>query len=237
MNPLTDEQYQELLAAGRPLARDGRGVKVFQLADGRMVKIFRRRNLFTSDFFRPYADRFRQNAESLALLGIKTVLVEKVFVCPTQKQHLVLYQSLPGRTLREALADEGGRRELLARFGAFFAQLHGKGVLFRSIHFGNVIVAPENESFALIDIADMAFYRGPLSLAKRVRNFRHMIRYDGDRRWIEASGTESFLRHYVDASLLSSQKKEQFIQKLAHDVAFFRFPDSSWPRDEKESTD
>ncbi|NLC70891.1 MAG: toluene tolerance protein [Desulfuromonadaceae bacterium] len=224
MNHLSTDQYQQLLDRARPLARDGRGVKVFELADGMIVKIFRRRNFITSDFLRPYAVRFQQNAESLLVLGVKTVDVENIFTCPAKKQHLVLYRSVAGRTLREVLADPAGRDDILARFSIFFAQLHGKGIFFRSIHFGNVIVSEGDNPFALIDVADMTIHKAALSLSKRVRNFKHMIRYEEDRKRIEANGVESFVRNYMDASLLSSNEKERFWQRLTKEVPFFRPP-------------
>jgi hypothetical protein len=225
MKHLSAENHQELLAQARTLSRDGRGDKVLALPDGRMVKVFRRRHFITSDLIRPYALRFRENAQALALLGVRTVAVEEVFSCPSQHQHLVLYRSVPGRTLREALANGSGKDDLLPRFAIFFAHLHGKGVLFRSVHFGNVILCPEDGQFALIDVADMTLHKGALNLSQRVRNFRHMIRYEVDRNRIAAGGAEAFLRQYLDSSLLSADKKENLCRKLAREVPFFRFSD------------
>jgi hypothetical protein len=93
---------------------------------------------------------------------------------------------LPGHTLRQVLQGitaPAVRQALIERFGKFMAQLHEKGVYFRSLHLGNVLVLEDGE-FGLIDLADMRIYPSSLSPSLRQRNLRHMQRYTVDKRWL-----------------------------------------------------
>tara|TARA_R110001592_G_scaffold363352_2_gene684792 strand:- start:58669 stop:58977 length:309 start_codon:yes stop_codon:yes gene_type:complete len=65
---------------------------------------------------------------------------------------------------------------LAGKLGKFIRDLHEKGIYFRSLHLGNIVLTPENQ-FGLIDISDMKFYRKPLSKNRRLRNFKHCSRY------------------------------------------------------------
>ncbi len=64
-------------------------------------------------------------------------------------------------------------------FGCFLAVLHGKGVLFRSVHFGNVLV--DGDGMSLIDILDLKVFRKPLAEQKRIKNIRFLVKYPVDR--------------------------------------------------------
>ena len=85
--------------------------------------------------------------------------------------------------------------------------LHEKGILFRSIHLGNILVL-ENGGFGLIDIADMSLQRRPLGLFKRARNFRHLLHDRADQNSLEQYGYERFLRQYeTDASIRGFRRR------------------------------
>ena len=71
---------------------------------------------------------------------------------------------------------------MLPALGAFIAKLHDRGVYFRSLHLGNIVMTPEG-TLGLIDIADMRFSRGQLTASQRKRNLRHLLRYPSD--WTE----------------------------------------------------
>lgn len=118
----------------------------------------------------PYALRFAKNSALLKNLGIATVTVEQVYDVPEIQRQIVIYPKLPGTVLRETLLTAGDkelRTELLECFAGFVALLHDKGVLFRSIHFGNVLNLPSG-NFALIDIADLRYpaVRRPFAVAE-----------------------------------------------------------------------
>jgi hypothetical protein len=100
--------------------------------------------------------------------------------------------------------------ETMGNFAVFLARLHLKGVLFRSIHFGNVMVLLDG-SFALVDIADINYrYFGALTPRQRIRNFIHMSRYEQDRRALKNFGIDRFVKIYMDASEMHAGEKQHF---------------------------
>lgn len=204
MQRMTREQYEQLTGAATVLSRDRHGDKVLQLADGRVVKLFRRKRRFSSSLFRPYARRFANAAHTLAQRGIPAVRVHEVLRVPHIQRDIVIYDFLPGRTLREAATEDAKLMEPMARF---LAQLHAKGVYFRAIHLGNVLVLPDGR-LGLIDLSEARFRRGPLSLGLRVRNFKPLMRYPEDIAALRAFGLERFLDCYLAASALSAARGE-----------------------------
>ncbi|WP_336145611.1 lipopolysaccharide kinase InaA family protein, partial [Klebsiella pneumoniae] len=78
---------------------------------------------------------------------------------------------------RQALQslDSSLRESLIERFGRFMAQLHERGVYFRSLHLGNVLLLEDGE-FGLIDVADMRIFPSALRNTLRQRNLKHMQR-------------------------------------------------------------
>ena len=123
------------------------------------------------------------------------------------QRQAVLYHELPGITLRQWLQEHEGdeAKALIEQFGRFVAKLHTEGVLFRSLHFGNVLVTPEQD-LALIDIVDMSFRRnGGLSTQQRIRNFAHIDRYVEDRTLFTQTGEQTFIEAYLEAAQLSSE--------------------------------
>lgn len=206
--------YNMIISQSEVIERDAYGEKVLIAPDGNFIKIFRTKKLLSTAIFRPYALRFRSNAEKLARLGIPTVQVHSVSYCPENRRHLVAYRPLAGDTLRAVLREGGDVDLLLKRFARFLAELHRRGVFFRSIHFGNVIVPPESGEFGLIDVADMRIRPRPLGAMARARNFRHFLRYSEDVRALEAFGLEHFLDIYLETADLRGWRRVLF-QRLA----------------------
>lgn len=195
----TKNDYELLVAGGEVIEEDCYGIKVMSLPGNRMLKLFRRRRVLSSQIWAPHARRFARNARRLVRREIPTVLVEETFCVPHLERQAVLYQAIPGSTLRRAL-DQSGGIERLQRFGNFVAGLHAKGILFRSLHLGNVIVGESGE-FALIDIVDMRFrWFGGLNTEQRIRNFAHILRLEEDRGRFVAIGPEHFIGSYLDAA-------------------------------------
>lgn len=215
MKRIDRSRYLELFADGAVLERDGHGEKLLALPDGTMVKIFRRKRWLSTALFYPYSQRFASNARRLAKRNVLTVKVLETAYCPAVKRHLVTYQPLPGKTLRQALgAVETDRSILLTEFARFVASLHQKGVYFRSLHFGNVIVPNDGQELGLIDIADMSFQRGALPVRLRTRNFKHMLRYNEDIGYLNEFGSRRFLDQYLAAASLSVYEKLNFLSLL-----------------------
>ena len=101
---------------------------------------------------------------------------------------------------------------MIEQFGCFVAKLHAEGVLFRSLHFGNVLVTPEHD-LALIDIVDISFRRrGPLYRLQRIRNFTHIARYTEDRQLFTQTGEHTFIDAYLDACKFSSPGRAKLKQ-------------------------
>jgi hypothetical protein len=207
-------EYQALVAQSQVIERDHYGEKVLIAPDGNFIKIFRSKKTFSTAALKPYALRFWSNAEQLARLGIATVQVHSVSYCPENRRHLVEYRPLAGETLRAVLREGGDPAVLLTRFARFLAELHRRGVYFRSIHFGNVIIQLDSDEPGLIDVADMRIRSRPLGAMARTRNFRHFLRYPEDVRALEAFGLERFLNIYLETADLHGWRRMLF-QRLA----------------------
>ncbi|MBA5981725.1 O-antigen ligase family protein, partial [Pseudomonas sp. MD195_PC81_125] len=144
---------EQLSREARIIEEDGLGPKVLCLNDGSFLKLFRRRRWYTSGSFNPYSERFAVNSEQLRQMGIPTPQVLNVYRLDDGSS-AVHYAPLPGHTLRQVLQGitaPAVRQALIERFGKFMAQLHEKGVYFRSLHLGNVLVLEDGE-FGLIDL-------------------------------------------------------------------------------------
>ncbi|NWB90899.1 bifunctional O-antigen ligase/aminoglycoside phosphotransferase family protein [Pseudomonas agarici] len=175
---------------------DGLGPKVLRLEDKTFLKLFRPRRWYTSGNFNPYSQRFAVNSARLLALRIPAPRVLALYNLPDGSD-AVHYQPLPGQTLRQTLQslDASLRQALMQRFGRFMAQLHERGVYFRSLHLGNVLLMDDGE-FGLIDVADMRILPSALSHELRVRNLRHMQRYPQDRSWLFEEHFEQLLNGY-----------------------------------------
>jgi tRNA A-37 threonylcarbamoyl transferase component Bud32 len=193
---LDSADYRALSAHAQTLESDGHGEKVLRLADGTYLKLFRRKHLISSAIWSPYALRFAKACHILATYGIPCPDILKVYRIPAVARDAVHYTPLPGHTLRQLLRQ--GLQEVEAvrlrrQFGALVARLHAHGIYFRSLHLGNVVLTPQ-DTLGLIDLADIRFYRRALNRFQRRRNFKHLLRYPEEARWLHQ--TEDFLAAY-----------------------------------------
>ena len=169
------------------LEKDERGEKVVRLADGTFIKLFRRRRRITSDILRPYARRFVDNALALEKLGIPSPKIIALYRIPEMSCDVVHYHPLPGMTLRAIIANElelQEARHLRLAFNIFVRRLHEKGIYFRSLHLGNVVLTPRL-GMGLIDISDVRLHGKPLSRFWRARNLRRMEDMADEREWVD----------------------------------------------------
>lgn len=204
MQALDHARYLDLVQGAEVLEADGTGDKVLRLLDGSMLKLFRRKRLISSAAWYPYATRFADNCQTLAKRAVPCPQVRGVFRIAAIERDAVHYTPLPGKTLRQLLDDVSRDDELRRQLGRFIADLHHKGIYFRSAHLGNVVLTPEG-ALGLIDIADMKTYRQPLRKALRLRNFKHMLRYTQDRQWLLGEGNPAFIEAYLAAQNLCSE--------------------------------
>lgn len=193
---LSQEGLLALSASAEILEQDAHGPKVMRLQNGDILKIFRVKRLISSARFYSYARRFCRNAERLRKLGIPSVAVKQLYHLANSDNTAVLYEPLQGRTLREISGKNGLDEILQARLGVFVATLHEKGVYFRSLHLGNIVLTLDN-SLGLIDIADMRIFPWQLGCGRRLRNLRHMRRLKTDVAQLGKSGWDVMLNAYL----------------------------------------
>ncbi len=196
---LNKKTFDQLLGHAKIMAQDSKGLKVLHLEDGRYLKLFRYRNVLS---IKRYMDalRFAAHAEILKRRGIPTVSVLNRVWIPHLRRSGIFYEPLDGCTLRQIVAVGKMNSDLVIQLGAFFAELHQKGIYYRSLHMGNVILCP-NKKLGLIDILDMQTYPWPLRAALRLRNFRHLFRYSQDTKALSDAGIEHFIQGYMKTCL------------------------------------
>lgn len=211
---------ETLVGGATSLSRDGFGEKVLELADGRIVKLFRSKRFFSSNTLFPYAKRFVRVTRELIRRGIPTVEVLGLYDLPDISRHAVVYRKIQGETLRAALTRTRTPDLLLARLAEFLASLHKRGVYFRSLHFANFLVGPP-EGLTLIDVLDTKFWPCSLWLSLRARNFRHLIRYQVDRQALTSFGVKRFVHCYLAAAGLSAWRQKRFLRRLDRVDEFF----------------
>ncbi|QXQ19322.1 O-antigen ligase family protein [Pseudomonas tolaasii] len=212
--------FEALCEGARIIEEDGLGPKVLRLEDGTFLKLFRARRWYTSGTVNPYSERFASNSEQLRQLGITSPQIHNLYSLKDGST-AVRYQPLPGLTLRQALQslDSSLRESLIERFGRFMAQLHERGVYFRSLHLGNVLLLEDGE-FGLIDVADMRVYPSALHYTLRQRNLKHMQRYPQDRSWLFETHFEQLARGYASvASPRATLKIRDQVLTLARPAA------------------
>ncbi|MBQ0798945.1 MAG: hypothetical protein KBT63_06635 [Porticoccaceae bacterium] len=159
--------------------------------------MFRRKRIFSSALFFPYANRFVDNAKKLNKLDIPTITPLNIYCLPHIQRTAVHYLPVEGDTLRALTKEMGDPAPLLKKFAKFIAELHRKGVYFRSIHLGNVVLT-ENNKFALIDIADLKCYGNPLSRTLKKRNIKHLLRPPEDDWILKPNLTEMLTSYHQD---------------------------------------
>lgn len=222
--PLLTAQH---LTDARVVERDPRGIKVLQLPNGDYLKVFRLRHRFSWARFYGYAQRFSRHASKLTALGIPTIKVincyevknarlldyplaisetEMTLVsAPLSHTFVVHYEPLPGTTLKDLLDQQQLQKDHVKQLGAFIAELHAKGIHFRSLHLGNIVLTPEGK-MGLIDIADMKIYPWSLWFRTRLRSFRHLTRYARMNTPFGVSNWKILLDSYFEHTKLSASE-------------------------------
>lgn len=174
---LPQVDFNQLILGAQVLEADSYGAKVYLLSDGNILKLFRRKRLISSALLRPYSRRFIDNALQLEKLGIPTLKVLKYYSLDAPGMSAVLYRPLPGETLRQLSRKPGfSWQQNLPDLVTLVQRLHQSGIYFRSLHLGNIVITPEKQ-WGLIDVADMRFFRAPLSSRMVKRNVQHFARY------------------------------------------------------------
>ncbi len=178
MRIVAAQELENWLASGKVLEQDGRGPKVVALPDGQLLKLFRPRRRLWLVRLHSQAQRFTENASKLHALGIKTPRVnEQGWIDHSAAVSFCLYQPLPGQSIDKLFLHERQRfMSLLPELAHFIRELHMKGIYFRSLHLGNILLLPEG-GFGLIDFLDLRVKRRPLGPILAKRNLEHLHSY------------------------------------------------------------
>lgn len=210
---LSDTALTRLTERAKVLEQDHRGPKVYQLETGQMLKLFRVKRWWSSARLFPYSKRFMRNAHGLWNLGIPTVNILAAYRLADWRKSAVLYDPLPGLTLRQMAGNGQLTQAHIRQLGDFVAELHRLGIYFRSLHFGNIVLTPSGE-MGLIDIADLKLTRRPLNCHQRLRNLRHLCRLEQDRRFLREAGWPHFCQAYFNQSDLRSKCSDRATRKI-----------------------
>ena len=188
---LKEARLVSMLANAELMEEDGFGPKVYRLADGNVLKLFRIKRLLSSNLWSPYACRFVENALRLRTRGFRCFTPLEWGDVPSLDRQYALYEYLSGETVRTLLYEKmtKGRdaSTLVMEVGNLLGMLHRKGVYFRSVHLANLVKGSGDREIGLIDVMAMRFHRRRLSLRQRRRNFVHLLRYRQDCRFLEES--------------------------------------------------
>ncbi|MBL8450645.1 MAG: toluene tolerance protein [Dechloromonas sp.] len=208
MISLSAPQYEDLARGCEIVEADGFGPKVLRCPDGTMLKLFRRKRLLSSALLFPYARRFADNCRRLTELGVPSPTILALYRVAAIERDVVHYSPLPGNTVRQLIREglaPGQEDALRTDLGQFVARLHGSGILFRSLHLGNVVLTPSG-TLGLIDVGDMGIRRGPLGESAILRNFDHLGRYPDEWAWLERNSL--FAHRYLECSRLTPRTRE-----------------------------
>lgn len=211
LQPLDARSFALLLEQAEVVELGREGPKLWRLPDGDYVKRFARRRRLSSAAVLSRAERFCHNAEQLARRGIPAPQPLAAWRLDATGESAVRYRPLEGETLRALLAAAPPAQQaaILTDFFRFLAQLHERGVLFRSLQFGNVLRLPQG-GHGLIDIADMRLQRRPLGPLARLRNFRHLCHDARDWHTIAAFGWQRAATNYLEAARLPAPSRALF---------------------------
>ena len=210
MRNLTSDEFNQLTQNAIVLADDEHGKKVLELTDHTIIKLFRVKRLISQATIYSPARRFAKNAKNLKQLNIPTVTLINLYNIKSIQRTAVHYQQLEGVTVREYLQTNPVENEFLSKLGRFIAELHDKGIYFRSAHFGNIIVTPEQQ-LGLIDISDMNISYFSLGYFKRIRNLKHIFRLSEDICFVQQNQIveEAYLQH---SKIKNKWFKKQFMK-------------------------
>lgn len=207
---LTADEFHALVKGAKVLERQDGGLSALRTGDGYIIKIWQRRRGLTSDKVKPYSQRFRSNCEELNRRGIVAPVISESYAVRDSGEHLVCYREIAGTPLNE-VAEDGSLP--LKDLAGFYAELHDKGIHFRSIHLDNMLLL-EPAGFGLIDVTDTSFISKPLSLRKRAENLGYAWAYRSDYSYFNDEVRARLTAYYETAARLSQAEAGRFRKLL-----------------------
>ena len=187
---------------------------MLKLENGQFLKLFRVKRWYSSANWNDYTERFSRNAKQLIKLGIPTIDAKELVRLPHLQRTGIIYNPLKGKTYRDIIKEDSLTREQIVAYAQFIAHMHQLGVYFRSLHLGNIVITEAND-LGLIDIADMRFYKKPLSVTHRLRNFNHLFRYAGDIKALTDRDPSTLVDAYIKTCNLQPSKTEKLATQLS----------------------
>ncbi len=182
-----------------------------------IIKFWYPDHWFSSATYNPYNRRFRLNADRLRARGVAAPLVRGWGTIGSDRTCFICYEALPGQSLRALKPDLN-----LPGAAGFVAGLHDRGIDFRSLHMGNILLAGDDR-YSLIDITDCRFLRRPLSIRLRIRRlayfFSHKLDADfltRDDHWLEFIDGYCQAAEAADESPYPLHAHLNSIRKLMH---------------------
>jgi serine/threonine protein kinase len=136
-------------------------------------------------------------------MQIPTLTVDGLHRIRGSSGTIAVYRPLPGQSLRALLSMSVASTALMYQIGSFIAHLHERGIYFRSLHPGNIIV--DIDRLGLIDLLDMRFQGRPLSRWQRRRNWLHFLRTRVDWPFLSPQLIDAVLAGYRDTSRLPAR--------------------------------
>lgn len=199
-------QFDAFCLDGKVIEKDERGIKVIMLSSGDYLKVFKLRGWMTSSQLFSNARSFIRNAKRLAALNIPTVHPFSLYHFQHSSDTAVMYKPLVGTTVRGLLDHHQLSTDKLKALAVFIALIHQKGIHFKSLHFGNIVLTPSGQ-YGLIDIADMRIYPWPLAINTRIRSLKRIHRYQEDMAQLGSTQWALLVQSYLEATRLSVQQK------------------------------
>ncbi len=203
------------------LEADSRGAKAL-LYNNKIYKVFyNTRHPIRGRLF-PKSKQFATNCKKLNNRGFTAPIVDHLYFDNEIKTEMLSYPCITGKSARQLisnnkLASDETTINIIKKIANLMANLHQKGVLFRSFHLGNIIIDIQNEyiNLALIDVADLKCFPFPLLSSQRIRNFKHLTRVVDDKHLFDKKFIKIFINEYQLASKVDNaiiEKIEQIIQ-------------------------
>lgn len=211
MRAVKQAEFERMIEGAKVLERQTGGVlSALRSADGRIIKLWQRRTGLSSDLLSPYSKRFADNCVKLNERGIPAPTIVDRFRILESGEHVLIYPMLPGASLADLAKQNALPVDALAEF---YAQLHAAGVLFRSIHLGNVLQLDDGR-MGLIDVTDCWFHSRALGSRRRGQNLGYAWAYGSDNVHFGEDIRERMLGRYLAVAGLSKGKTRRFKAEL-----------------------
>jgi tRNA A-37 threonylcarbamoyl transferase component Bud32 len=210
MQKLDREQLENYISANQILYGTTERPGLMLTPDGEVVKFFYRRKKISTGTFLPQAQRFTTNSRKLLERDIPAPLVKDLIYCNEIPVHMVVYDRIEGKDLRELCQTDGVNG--LAHLPDYFAHLHKKGIYFRAVHLGNILI--HADEISLLDISDLTTQSSPLGIFQRARNLAHLFNTEHDKAYFVTYGLDRFVQEYVASCQFSTAGKWLFLKRL-----------------------